>query len=82
MLSHLAVSGNVLGGSTSSDVSAVHNYDLKIKTYSFLEVSIGVIQEHPLGLAGNVGDMSATCRRHCKMSPIFVPTGQIWRHGF
>ncbi len=33
-------------------------------------------------LAGNVGDMSATCRRHCEMSRIFVPTGQIWRHGF
>jgi hypothetical protein len=26
--------------------------------------------------------MSATCRRHGKMSPIFVPTGQIWRHVF
>ena len=35
-----------------------------------------------ISLAGNVGDMLATCRRHCKMSPIFVPTGQIWRHVF
>ncbi len=35
-----------------------------------------------MNLAGNVGDMSATCWRHCEMSPIFVPTGQIWRHGF
>ncbi len=50
ILSRLAVSGNVWGGSTSSDVSAVHNYDLKKKTYSFLEVSIGDIQEHPLGV--------------------------------
>ncbi len=33
-------------------------------------------------LAGNVGDMSATCRRQGEMSPIFVPTGQFWRHGF
>jgi hypothetical protein len=32
-------------------------------------------------LAGNVGDMSATSRRHGKMSPIFIPTGEIWRHG-
>jgi hypothetical protein len=31
MLSCLAVSGNVWGGSTSSDVLAVHNYDLNIK---------------------------------------------------
>ena len=29
-----------------------------------------------------VGDMSATCRRQGEMSPIFVPTGQFWRHGF
>ena len=34
------------------------------------------------GLAGKVGDMSATCRRQGKMSPIFVPTGQFRRHGF
>jgi hypothetical protein len=33
-------------------------------------------------LAGNVGNMSATCRRQGKMSPIFVPTGQFWRHDF
>jgi hypothetical protein len=26
--------------------------------------------------------MSATCRRQGEMSPIFVPTGEIWRHGF
>jgi hypothetical protein len=26
--------------------------------------------------------MSATCRRHGEMLPIFVPTGQIWRHVF
>ncbi len=50
MLSQLAVSGNVWGGSTSSDVLAVHNYDLTKKTYSFLEISIGDIQEHPLGV--------------------------------
>ena len=31
MLSRLAISGNVWGGSTSSDVLAVHNYDLNIK---------------------------------------------------
>jgi hypothetical protein len=48
-LSRLAVSENVWGGSTSSDVSAVHNYDLK-KKESFSEVSIGDIQEHPLGV--------------------------------
>ena len=34
-----------------------------------------------INLAGNVGNMSATCRRQGKMSPIFVPTGQFWRHG-
>ena len=34
------------------------------------------------GLAGNVGNMSVTCRRQGEMSPIFVPTGEIWRHGF
>jgi hypothetical protein len=50
MLSRLAVSGNVWGGSTSSDILAVHNYDLKKKTYSFLEVSIGDTQEHQLGV--------------------------------
>ncbi len=50
MLSRLAVSGNVWGGSTSSDVSAVHNYDLKKKMYSCSEVSIGDTQEHPLGV--------------------------------
>jgi hypothetical protein len=50
MLNHLAVSGNVWGGSTSSDVLAVHNYDLKKKTYSCSEVSIGDNQEHPLGV--------------------------------
>jgi hypothetical protein len=37
-LIHLAVSGNGWGGSTSSDVSAVHNYDLKKKTYSRLAI--------------------------------------------
>ncbi len=31
MLSRLAVSGNVWGGSMSSDVLAVHNYDLRKK---------------------------------------------------
>jgi hypothetical protein len=31
ILSHLAISGNVWGGFTSSDVSAVHNYNLKKK---------------------------------------------------
>jgi hypothetical protein len=35
MLSCLAVSGNVWGGSTSSDVSAVHNYNLKKKVQFF-----------------------------------------------
>ncbi len=50
MLSHLAVSGNVWGGSPSLDVSAVDNYDLKKKTYNCSEVSIGDIQEHPLGV--------------------------------
>jgi hypothetical protein len=51
LLSHLAVSGNVWGGSTSLDVSAVHNYNLKNKkTYSCSEVSIGDTQEHPLGV--------------------------------
>ncbi len=50
MLSYLAVSGNVWGGSTSSDVLAVHNYDLKKNIYSCSEVSIGDIQEHPLGV--------------------------------
>ncbi len=35
-----------------------------------------------ISLAGNVGDMSTTCRRQGEMSPIFVPTGQFWRHGF
>ncbi len=34
----LAVSGNGWGGSTSSDVSAVHNYDLKKKTHSRLAI--------------------------------------------
>jgi hypothetical protein len=38
MLSRLAVSGNVWGGSTSSDVLVVHNYDPK-KTYSFSEIT-------------------------------------------
>ncbi len=37
-LIHLAVSGNGWGGSTSLDVSAVHNYDLKKKTYSRLAI--------------------------------------------
>ena len=37
MLSCLAISGNVWGGSTSSDVLAVYNYNPKKKTYSFLE---------------------------------------------
>ncbi len=50
MLSCLAVSGNIWGGSTRLDVLSVHNYDLKKKMYSFLEVSIGDIQEHPLGV--------------------------------
>jgi hypothetical protein len=35
LLSHLAVSGNVWGGSMSSDVSAVHNYNLKKKCTVF-----------------------------------------------
>ncbi len=30
------------------------------------------------GLAGNVGNMLATCWRQDEMSPIFVPTGQFW----
>ncbi len=38
MLSHLAISGNGWGGSTSSEVLAVHNYDLKKKTYSRLVI--------------------------------------------
>jgi hypothetical protein len=38
MLSRLAVSGTGWGGSTSSDVLAVHNYDLKKKTYSRLVI--------------------------------------------
>jgi hypothetical protein len=38
------------GGSTSLDVLEVYNYDPKNKKYSFLEVSIGDIQEHPLGV--------------------------------
>ncbi len=50
MLSRLSICGNVWGGSTSSDVLAVHNYDPKKKTYSFLEVSVGDIQEYPLGV--------------------------------
>ncbi len=50
MLSRLAISGNVWGGSTSSDVLEVYNYDPKNKMYSFSEVSIGDIQEHPLGV--------------------------------
>ncbi len=49
MLSFLAVSGIVWGGSTSSDVLAVYNYKPPKKGYSFLEVSIGDIQEYPLG---------------------------------
>jgi hypothetical protein len=40
MLSRLAISGNVGGGSTSSDVLAVHNYDPKKKMYSFLEKNV------------------------------------------
>ena len=40
MLSRLAISGNVWGGSTSSDVLAVHNYNPKKKTHSFLEKNI------------------------------------------
>ena len=37
---------------------------------------------HPLrSLAGNVGNMLATCRQQGKMLPIFVPTGQFWQHG-
>jgi hypothetical protein len=40
MLSRLAISGNVWGGSTSSDVSAVHNYDPKKKTYSFSDKNV------------------------------------------
>ncbi len=35
MLSRLAISGNVWGGSTSSDVLAVHNYDPKKKRTVF-----------------------------------------------
>jgi hypothetical protein len=35
MLSRLAISGNVWGGSTSSDVSAVHNYNPKKKRSVF-----------------------------------------------
>ncbi len=50
MISRLSVSGNVWGGSTSLDVLAVHNYDPKKKTYSFSEISIVDIQEHPLGV--------------------------------
>ncbi len=42
MLSRLAISGNVWGGSTSSDVSAVHNYNPKKKTDSFSEKNIHV----------------------------------------
>ncbi len=38
------------GVSTSSDVLAVHIYDPKKKMYSFSAVSIGDIQEHPLGV--------------------------------
>jgi hypothetical protein len=37
-LSRLAVSENGWGGCTSSDVLAVHNYDLKKKTYSRLVI--------------------------------------------
>ncbi len=33
-------------------------------------------------LAGNVGDISATCWRQGEMSPIFAPTGQFWQHDF
>ncbi len=39
-LSRLAISENFWGGSTSSVVSAVHNYDPKKKTYSFLEKNV------------------------------------------
>ncbi len=45
MLSRLAISGNVWGGSTSSDVLAVHNYDpnkkrtvFQKKTYSHMAI--------------------------------------------
>ena len=31
-------------------------------------------------LAGNVGNMLATCQRQVTMSPIFAPTGQFLRH--
>ncbi len=50
MLSRLAISGNVWGGSTSLDVLAVHNYDPKKIRYSISEVSNGDIQEYPLGV--------------------------------
>ncbi len=50
MLSRLAISGNVWRGSMSLDVLAVHDYDLKKNKDSFSEVSIGDIQEHPLGV--------------------------------
>jgi hypothetical protein len=43
MLSRLAISGNVWGGSTSSDVLAVHNLDPKKTTYSFLEKKCTVV---------------------------------------
>jgi hypothetical protein len=72
MLSRLAISGNVWGGSTSSDVSAVYNYDPKKKTYSFLEVSIGDIQEHPLGVYLGKNHQyykRLKCRRRCRRHP-------------
>ncbi len=31
-------------------------------------------------LAGNVGNMLATCQRQVTMLPIFAPTSQFWRH--
>jgi hypothetical protein len=33
-------------------------------------------------LAGNVGNMSATCRRQATMLTSFAPTGQFWQHYF
>jgi hypothetical protein len=49
-------------------------------------IKSGVINELLRTIKGIYGEtwlvMLATCRRQGEMSPIFVPTGQIWRHGF
>jgi hypothetical protein len=48
--------------------------------HSVLQLSL--FQPPLPALAGNVGDMLATCWQQGKMLPIFAPTGQFRRHGF